>query len=43
MKYKKIVLSHSAGFSEGSIGFQLCHGDKHTVLDVKTFYIREIK
>ncbi|MEP6584778.1 MAG: family 16 glycoside hydrolase, partial [Ginsengibacter sp.] len=34
---------HNAGFEEGSIGFQLCHGDKHTILDVKSLYIKEIK
>ncbi|MEO6548992.1 MAG: DUF1080 domain-containing protein [Ferruginibacter sp.] len=33
---------HPGGFSEGAIGLQLCHGDKHTVLDVKTFYIRKM-
>lgn len=40
---KTIDVVHEAGFSEGSIGFQLCHGDKHTVLDVKSLYIKELK
>ncbi len=34
---------HAAGFEEGSIGFQLCHGDKHTIVDVRSLYIKEIK
>ena len=33
----------NSAFSTGAIGFQLCHGDKHTIVDVKTLYIREIK
>jgi Domain of Unknown Function (DUF1080) len=40
---KTIDTVHAAGFDEGAIGFQLCHGDKHTVLDVKSLYIREKK
>jgi hypothetical protein len=40
---KTIDTVHLAGFSEGAIGLQLCHGDKHTVIDVKTLSIREIK
>jgi len=40
---KTIDIVHNEGFEEGSIGFQLCHGDKHTILDVKTLYIREMK
>lgn len=40
---KTIDTVHQAGFSEGVIGFQLCHGDKHTVLDVKALSIREMK
>jgi len=40
---KTIDTVHAAGFSDGAIGLQLCHGDKHTVLDVKTLSIREIK
>ena len=39
---KTIDTVHTAGFSEGSIGFQLCHGDKHTTIDVKTLYIRPL-
>lgn len=39
---KTIDTVHVAGFTDGNIGFQLCHGDKHTVVDVKTLYIREI-
>ncbi len=39
---KTIDIIHNEGFAEGSIGFQLCHGDKHTVLDVKTLYIKEL-
>ena len=38
---KTIDTVHLAGFSEGAIGFQLCHGDRHTVVDVKALYIRE--
>ena len=34
---------HLAGFEEGAIGFQLCHGEKHTILDVRSLYIKEIK
>jgi hypothetical protein len=40
---KTIDTVHVAGFEEGNIGFQLCHGDKHTILDVKSLYIKEIK
>lgn len=40
---KTIDTVHNAGFSDGKIGIQLCHGDKHTVVDVKTLSIREIK
>jgi Domain of Unknown Function (DUF1080) len=40
---KTIDIVHDAGFDKGSIGFQLCHGDKHTVLDVKSLYIKELK
>jgi hypothetical protein len=39
---KTIDTVHAAGFSEGSIGFQLCHGDKHTTVDVKSLYIRTL-
>lgn len=40
---KTIDTVHTAGFSEGAIGFQLCHGDKHTVLDVKSLHVRQLK
>jgi hypothetical protein len=40
---KTIDTIHVAGFDEGTIGLQLCHGDKHTVLDVKCLYIRPLK
>ncbi|MEP7372700.1 MAG: DUF1080 domain-containing protein [Chitinophagaceae bacterium] len=40
---KTIDTIHISGFEEGAIGFQLCHGDKHTILDVKSLYIKEIK
>jgi hypothetical protein len=39
---KTIDTVHQAGYEDGSIGFQLCHGDKHTVLDVKCLYIKEL-
>ena len=39
---KTIDTVHAGGFSEGSIGFQLCHGDKRTVLDVKTLSLRKL-
>jgi hypothetical protein len=37
---KTIDTVHTAGFDEGAIGLQLCHGEKHTVLDVKCLYLR---
>lgn len=37
---KTIDIVHTEGFEEGSIGFQLCHGDKHTILDVKALFLR---
>jgi Domain of Unknown Function (DUF1080) len=40
---KTIDIVHDTGFLEGAIGFQLCHGDKHTILDVKSLYIKELK
>lgn len=40
---KTIDTVHTAGFSDGKIAFQLCHGDKHTVVDVKTLSIKIIK
>jgi Domain of Unknown Function (DUF1080) len=39
---KTIDIVHPEGYEEGSIGFQLCHGDKHTILDVQSLYIKEI-
>lgn len=39
---KTIDITHAAGFSDGSIGFQLCHMHNPTVVDVKSLYIREI-
>jgi hypothetical protein len=39
---KTIDMVHDAGFADGNIGFQLDHGDKHTTIDVKTLYIREM-
>jgi len=39
---KTIDAVHEAGFADGNIGFQLCHGDKHTTIDVKALYIREM-
>ncbi|CAN5696263.1 hypothetical protein BH10BAC2_BH10BAC2_14490 [soil metagenome] len=40
---KTIDTVHVNGFSEGAIGIQLCHGDKHTVVDIKNLSIRIIK
>lgn len=40
---KTIDIVHEKGFESGAIGFQLCHGDKRTVLDVKTLWIKELK
>jgi hypothetical protein len=39
---KTIDIVHDARFADGNIGFQLCHGDRHTTVDVKTLYIREM-
>jgi len=39
---KTIDTVHADGFLEGSIGFQLCHGESHTILDVKTLFIRKL-
>jgi len=36
-----IDVVHESGFLKGAIGFQLVHGRKHTVLDVRTLMIRE--
>ena len=40
---KTIDTVHVNGFSEGAIGVQLCHGDKHTIVDVKTLALRILK
>ena len=40
---KTIDVVHKGGPREGSIGFELCHGQKHTILDVKTLMLREMK
>jgi hypothetical protein len=40
---KTIDTVHVNGFSAGSIGIQLCHGEKHTVVDVKTLSLRLLK
>lgn len=39
---KTIDMVHEAGFSDGKIGFQLDHGDRHTTIEVKTLYIRTL-
>jgi len=39
---KTIDMVHDSGFPDGNIGFQLDHGDRHTTIDVKTLYIREM-
>ncbi|MES2377428.1 MAG: DUF1080 domain-containing protein [Bacteroidota bacterium] len=39
---KTIDMVHEGGFLEGNIGIQLCHGPKHTTVDVKDFYVREL-
>ena len=40
---KTIDIVHKEGHAKGSIGFQLCHGKKNTIVDVKTLLIREAK
>jgi hypothetical protein len=40
---KTIDIVHNEGFDDGAIGLQLCHGDKHTILDVAALYVRELK
>lgn len=40
---KTIDIVHDAGFSEGRIGFQLCHLHNPTTVDIKSLYVREIK
>jgi hypothetical protein len=39
---KTIDVVHNEGFDEGAIGLQLCHGDKHTILDVAALYVRPL-
>ena len=39
---KTIDIIHDAGFTEGNIGFQLCHYHSQTAVDVKSLYIREL-
>ena len=40
---KTIDVVHEAGFTEGQVGFQLCHMHTPTVVEVKSLYLREIK
>jgi hypothetical protein len=40
---KTIDIIHETGFIDGPIGFQLCHERRHTIVDVKSLFIREIK
>ncbi len=40
---KTIDIVHETGFSEGNIGFQLCHEHRHTIVDIQSLYVREIK
>ncbi len=40
---KTIDAVHDKGYTEGSIGFELCHGERHTILDVRTLAVREAK
>jgi hypothetical protein len=39
---KTIDIVHPEGFEDGAIGFQLCHADHHTILDVKALYVRAL-
>jgi len=36
-----IDVVHKKGFPDGAIGLELCHGQKHTILDVKMLVVRE--
>ena len=38
---KTIDVVHKDGPTEGAIGFELCHGGRHTILEVKALTIRE--
>jgi hypothetical protein len=40
---KTIDVVHDSGFTEGKIGFQLCHMHNPTTVDVKALYVREMK
>ncbi len=40
---KTIDKVHEKGFLDGPIGFQLCHGNKHTIVDFKSLYVKELK
>lgn len=40
---KTIDIVHETGYSEGKIGFQLCHMHNPTVVEVKSLYIRALK
>lgn len=40
---KTIDMVHDAGFLDGNIGLQLCHGkQRYTVIDVKAMYVKEL-
>ncbi|TMI88102.1 MAG: DUF1080 domain-containing protein, partial [Bacteroidetes bacterium] len=39
---KTIDIVHESGFTDGNIGFQLCHQHNPTLVDVKSLYIREL-
>nr|NIP93105.1 DUF1080 domain-containing protein [Akkermansiaceae bacterium] len=38
---KTIDTVHKSGPLEGALGFELCHGPKHTIVEVRTLAIRE--
>jgi len=40
---KTIDVIHTSGFSEGRIGFQLCHMHNPTDVEISSLYIREVK
>ena len=40
---KTIDIVHEAGFTDGNIGFQLCHMHNPTVVDVRALYIRKLE
>ncbi|MES2373059.1 MAG: DUF1080 domain-containing protein [Bacteroidota bacterium] len=39
---KTIDVVHDAGFTEGNIGFQLCHLHNPTMVDIKALYVRKL-